>query len=260
MRLINTLTLEFKEFLGSDVPKYAILSHTWEAEEVSLQEVRDNLLSPTIKQGYRKIVNFCRLARSEGLAWAWVDTCCIDKTNLAELTESINSMFRWYQDAAICYVYLSDLPTNAELAEALPGCRWFTRGWTLQELLAPKTVQFYDRDWVMRGTKKSLVSNLEAITGIPEAVLIQAVHIYDVSIGTRMSWAAGRETTRLEDTAYCLLGIFDVNMPLIYGEGSKAFRRLQEEIIRQSNDLTIFAWAPSSPWDTPWLPPIAWRG
>ncbi|KAL2128712.1 hypothetical protein VTI74DRAFT_8813 [Chaetomium olivicolor] len=241
MRLINTKKLKFTDFLGT-IPQYTILWHTWGNEKVSLQETDDRILSVTSKEGYQKIVDFCRLAVELGYTWAWVDTCCIDKSNLSELAESINSMFRWYQEAAVCCVFLAVLPGDANLRDALPRCRWFTRGWTLQELLAPSKVQFYDREWTLRGTKANLTSALAAITGIMSPVLNHKMQLQEVCIGTRMSWAADRETTHPEDVAYCLLGIFDVSMPLIYGKGEKAFRRLQEEIIRQSNDLTIFGW------------------
>lgn len=238
-------TLAFKQFFGRR-PPYAILSHTWDGEEVSHQDVRDQIPSLQSKQGYRKLQESCRIAAEQRLEWAWVDTCCIDKTNNAELTESINSMFRWYQQAAACFVYLSDLPATGELKTNLPNCRWFRRGWTLQELLAPEKVQFYDKDWDLRGTKDGLIVKLESITGIPADILTGHASIRQISIADRMSWAANRQTTRPEDVAYCLLGIFDVNLPMIYGEGENAFRRLQEEIIRKSNDMTIFAWQKSN--------------
>jgi hypothetical protein len=247
MRLLKTDTLEFDEFLGPNTPPYAILSHTWEDEEITLREMTDRGPSVTRKKGYRKVADYCLLAAKLGYAWAWVDTCCIDKTNHAELAESINSMFRWYQEAAVCHVFLSDLPANVELQHALRHCRWFTRGWTLQELIAPATVQFYDQAWVLRGTKENLIADLEAITGITKRVLNGSMNLRSFCVAVRMSWAANRQTTRPEDKAYCLLGMFDVNMPMIYGEGEKAFRRLQEEIIRQDNDLTIFAWAGDAP-------------
>ncbi|KAK4665508.1 hypothetical protein QC763_0063180 [Podospora pseudopauciseta] len=245
MRLLNTRTLAFKQFFGRR-PPYAILSHTWDGEEVSHQDVRDQIPSLQSKQGYRKLQESCRIAAEQRLDWAWVDTCCIDKMNNAELTESINSMFRWYQQAAACFVYLSDLPATGELKTNLPNCRWFRRGWTLQELLAPEKVQFYDKDWNLRGAKDGLIVKLESITGIPADILTGHASIRQISIADRMSWAANRQTTRPEDVAYCLLGIFDVNLPMIYGEGENAFRRLQEEIIRKSNDMTIFAWQKSN--------------
>jgi hypothetical protein len=143
MRLINTSTGRFEEFIGRNIPKYAILSHTWEEEEVSFKDTSDP--SCKSKKGYSKIAMTCRLAAEAGLGYAWVDTCCIDKSSSAELTEAINSMFQWYGRAAICYVYFSDMVPSASLETGLQGCRWFTRGWTLQELIAPKKIDFFDQ-------------------------------------------------------------------------------------------------------------------
>ncbi|KAK4186942.1 HET-domain-containing protein [Podospora australis] len=236
MRLINTATLIFEEFIGSHIPPYAILSHTWEDDEVTFSDFarpyRDR------KAGWDKIAQSCRLALKEGLRYAWVDTCCIDKSSSAELTEAINSMFRWYGRAKVCYAYLADLEPGKEMKD----CRWFTRGWTLQELIAPKDVYFFDGNWKSIGTKVGMVATLSAITGINIAVLKGWHQLQDVAVAVKMSWAARRNTTRIEDTAYCLLGIFDVNIPLLYGEEMKAFRRLQEEIIKSTADFSIFAW------------------
>lgn len=187
------------------------------------------------------------MAREAGLLYVWVDTCCIDKTSSAELTEAINSMFQWYKDAVVCYAWLADLlPGSSLLAEdrnsSFKDCRWFTRGWTLQELIAPREVKFYDQEWTFRGTKADLSDTISSITRINTQVLQNIELLYRLPIAQRMSWAANRQTTRIEDTAYCLLGIFDVNMPLLYGEGLKAYARLQEEIVRESNDLSLFAW------------------
>lgn len=151
-------------------------------------------------------------------------------------------MFQWYKDAVECYVFLSDLPVGTTPSEGFAGCKWFTRGWTLQELIAPTTVHFYNQSWKYLGTKKQFCDEISLITNINKEVLKGSAALWNVSVATRMSWAAHRETTRTEDVAYCLLGIFEVNMALIYGEGPNAFRRLQEEIVRRSNDLTIFAW------------------
>ena len=242
MRLINAATLRLEDYLD-DVPPYAILSHTWGDEEVSFQDISHPTSVPTAKAGYSKIVESSRLARQLGHKHIWIDTCCIDKTSSAELTESINSMFRWYKEAQVCLAYLSDLESSTAVTEdSLGNCRWFTRGWTLQELLAPRALYFYDRTWTYRGTKEEYTAELSAITGIQPGALQGTRHLSDYSVATRMSWAAHRKTTRLEDTAYALLGIFDTNLPLIYGEGSNAFRRLQEEIVKRSNDMTIFAW------------------
>lgn len=166
-------------------------------------------------------------------------SCCIDKTSTAELSEAINSMFRWYRNAAVCYAYLADVEEISQLADS----RWLTRGWTLQELVAPKDLRFYTTDWKYLGSKgdPQLLDSLSRATHIERSVLSTG-QFENVTIAKRMSWAAGRETTRVEDSAYCLLGIFDVNMPLLYGEGRKAFRRLQEEILKVSDDHTLFAW------------------
>jgi hypothetical protein len=254
MRLINTKTLELREFVSDEeLPRYAILSHTWGDEEVTFQEL-SKLKSSSgtecrAKSGFLKIEQTCRLARDRDIKYAWVDTCCIDKTSSAELTEAINSMFRWYEKAFTCFIYLSDLEkhTSISIYGRFRACRWFSRGWTLQELIAPKTALFYDKKWTLRGTKEELSSILHTITGIDEGILRGAASLGHVPVARRMSWASGRQTTRVEDTAYALLGIFDVNMPLVYGEGEKAFQRLQEEIIKERNDLSIFAWTASSP-------------
>ncbi|KAK0644217.1 heterokaryon incompatibility protein-domain-containing protein [Cercophora newfieldiana] len=242
MRLLDVSNVgNTEEFVGSGIPRYAILSHTWEDEEVAFQQLGDPQSRP--KKGYAKIERTCDLAARHGFSFAWVDTCCIDKSSSAELSEAINSMFYWYQQADVCYVYLSDLDPEATLSSDLRHCRWFTRGWTLQELIAPRNVRFYDSTWTFRGTKVDLSSLIEEITGIPEDILHHRTEPSDYAVAQRMSWASRRETTRVEDTAYCLLGIFDVHMSPRYGEREKAFLRLQNVIIEQSApDATILAW------------------
>ncbi|KAK7894805.1 hypothetical protein LTR67_005544 [Exophiala xenobiotica] len=243
MRLLNTKTLRLKEFVSTEGVKYAILSHRWEDEEVSLQQLVVGDVRG--KLGYVKIQRFCGLAAKDGYEWAWVDTCCIDKSSSAELQEAINSMYRWYRDADLCYVYLSDVKSVEDLGKSA----WFTRGWTLQEMIAPDNATFYNWQWEPMGTKTSLAEVLSEISGVPTPVLDRAGggdrrHLLDYwSVAQRMSWASKRVTTRTEDRAYCLMGLFDVNMPMLYGEGHKAFRRLQEEIIRTSDDQSIFAWS-----------------
>jgi len=251
MWLINTTTLQLKEFYPSKAPPYAILSHTWGDDEVTFRDMASP--SATTKKGYAKIIQTCRLASGQNLAYAWIDTCCIDKSSSAELTESINSMFKWYEKAEVCYAFLEDLPPGGMDRDAFGSCRWFTRGWTLQELLAPRRLHFYDMEWTVVGFKDDLVDSITAITRIPVDVITGKRPISDYCVGSRMSWSAGRQTTREEDRAYSLLGIFGIAMPLIYGEGPGAFRRLQEEIIRRFNDLTIFGWE-LPPSQTPRLP------
>jgi len=241
MRLINTSTLQPTEFVGSNLPEYGILSHTWETNEATFEDARVGLLRSGKSLGIQKVRKACELARADNLDYCWIDTCCIDKSSSSELTEAINSMFQWYASARVCYAFLSDLRSDDGI-DALTGCRWFTRGWTLQELIAPKTLRFYDESWVLRGTKLDHAALVSEITSVDESILLRHKGLDSIPVGRRMSWAAGRQTTRLEDMAYSLLGIFGVNMPLIYGEGEKAFMRLQEEIIRQNNDLSIFLW------------------
>ncbi|KAH8776236.1 heterokaryon incompatibility protein-domain-containing protein [Hyaloscypha finlandica] len=203
MRLINTTTFKLEEFIDNDVPPYAILSHTWAKEEASFQEMQgcDEIVRK--KEGYNKIKQCCEIAKSDGFNHAWIDTCCIDKTSSSELSEAINSMYRWYSTADVCYVYLSDVPSAGDPkadGSDFSRSRWFTRGGSTEK----------------------------------------------ASIAQRMSWAANRETTRPEDLAYSLMGLFHVYMPMIYGEGGEhAFLRLQEEILKISDDESIFAWTSS---------------
>jgi hypothetical protein len=257
MWLINTSTMLLEFFTNAEDPKYAILSHTWEDEEVSFQEFA-NLDKAKEKAGYAKIDQTCRIAKSQGLQYAWVDTCCIDKTSSAELTEAINSMFQWYRQSDVCYAYIADLPpcqqTDTVAAKldwlsisASKSYRWFTRGWTLQELIAPQRLEFYDKDWEYRGDKKGMLAELEQYTGIDVPVLENSGLLSGMPVARKMSWASSRQTTRVEDMAYCLLGIFNVHMPMIYGEGSRAFIRLQEEISKETNDLSLFAWTARAP-------------
>lgn len=232
--------------MGIQIPPYAILSHTWGDGEATFQDFADPKAA-VLAKGFAKIKYTCRRARQNGMGYAWVDTCCIDKTSSAELTEAINSMFQWYASSAVCYAYLADLGPNDAVDTAKPASefacsRWFTRGWTLQELIAPQIVKFYDRDWKFRGTKAGLSRAVSAVTGIDEEVLRDSSTLFGIPVARKMSWAAGRQTTRLEDIAYSLLGIFNMNMAMLYGEGEKAFIRLQEEIVKETNDLTIFAW------------------
>ena len=239
MRLLNTETRHLNEFYGDEIPKYAILSHTWESEEILFTDI--GTLAATEKTGYQKFDSTCKKAISNGYRYVWIDTCCIDKSSSAELSESINSMFEWYFKADKCYVYLADV-SKAYFKETFSSAKWFTRGWTLQELIAPYNVFFYDRDWKFLGTKHDLITEIRARTSIDSTTLRYPLAFRKRSIAKRMSWASRRTTTRKEDMAYCMLGLFDIHMPMLYGEGNAAFRRLQEEIIRTSDDQTILVW------------------
>lgn len=249
MRLINTATLQLESFPRFDrpqIPPYAILSHRWGADEISLQEMQTPTPSLTSKLGYQKVVKCSAVAASFGFEYIWIDTCCIDKTNNVELTEAINSMFNYYRDADVCYAYLADVPSDDDASAEGSGFRrssWFTRGWTLQELIAPESVTFYGGDWRDIGTKSSLEKLIAEITLItPFALNRYATSSSKFSVAQKMAWASNRRTERIEDMAYCLMGLFGVNMPLIYGEGQNAFKRLQLELLKESNDQSIFAW------------------
>lgn len=262
MRLLNTETYKILEFFDANVPKYAILSHTWGSEEVTYQDIVHSIekARQSKPQGFAKIEGACAIAKSEGFDYIWIDTCCIDKTSSAELSEAINSMYAWYRESAICYAYLIDVkrvehPTleagkrNFDEVE-FGASRWFTRGWTLQELIAPSEVIFYSGDWHYLGRKSFHKDVISSITGIDVRILAGADPSL-IAVARKMSWASHRTTTRIEDTAYCLMGLFSISMPLIYGEGKKAFLRLQEEIIKTVDDQSIFAWTiPKPMYDT----------
>ncbi|KAM5530691.1 hypothetical protein V8D89_015663 [Ganoderma adspersum] len=277
MRVIDTETGEFVEFVDSSAaPLYAILSHTWEQapkQEQSYQDVvkiqkkrgvHSHQLSPALpapylpltSNGHRSIWDFdsglsdkirraCEIARRDGYHYIWIDSCCIDKTSSSELSEAINSMFNWYRDGQVCYAFLSDVPSHDDIEIEHAGfrrSRWFTRAWTLQELIAPRVVIFFSQEWEPLGTKDALADVVEDITHIDRAILTHKKGLAEESVAERMRWAAKREATRVEDEAYSLLGIFGITMPTLYGEGAYSFRRLQEEILQRIPDQSLFAW------------------
>ncbi|KAI1142576.1 HET-domain-containing protein [Hypoxylon sp. FL0543] len=269
MRLLQVYTRELKEYNGGFIPPYAILSHTWGKHEVTFQDLTK--LDHKSFQGYTKVEGCCQQAAKDGLQYVWIDTCCIDKSSSAELSEGINSMFQWYKNSAVCYVYLSDVLANDDpfsTASDFRQSRWFRRGWTLQELLAPMELAFFDTNWdeiqigrINRsshlsrvGPRSSAIQNqahylnrlgllrlLSDITNIPKKAL-DTGDFSQFCAAARFAWAADRETTRVEDRAYSLLGLLEVNMPLVYGEGNKAFKRLQEEVIKSRDDDSLLAW------------------
>ncbi|KAF4998771.1 hypothetical protein FGRMN_2912 [Fusarium graminum] len=298
MRLLNIRTLRLESFSGAeiDIPQYAILSHTWGDDEITFQDItQQSLIQLKNRKSYSKIQGCCAQARRDALDYVWIDTCCIDKASSAELSEAINSMFKWYQQASLCYVFLNDFtpalsyrPFLTRRGEEISiekkdtsffKCRWFTRGWTLQELIAPRHVDFFNYNWVRFGSRDhELLDRICQRTGVwPQLfdeprcscakhfarcivrdgicqecrridTLPETLDSFAVSI--KMSWAASRVTTRKEDAAYCVLGLFNLNMPMLYGEGDKAFSRLQQAIIRQSKDQSLLLWR-TGPFDTP---------
>ncbi|KAI1312804.1 hypothetical protein F5Y03DRAFT_381539 [Xylaria venustula] len=263
MRLLNVETRELKEFIGDEIPRYAILSHTWGEEEVTFQDLQHR--SHKEKHGYAKIEQTCRLAAVDRLRWIWVDTCCIDKSSSAELSEAINSMFEWYQEAEVCYAFLADVSSSKpgdNIEEAFRNARWLTRGWTLQEFLAPSPIRLFNSTW-----QKLEPSNFPSIfdphqfdeceldagkldgsdlDNFESELLLHFTGIDKrnwkaADVPTILSWAARRRTSRQEDMAYCLLGLLDVKMPLLYGEGAEAFPRLLEELMKKSNSHGVLA-------------------
>jgi hypothetical protein len=235
------------EYVGRDIPRYAILSHRWGAdhEEVTFRDFMEG--TGKNKAGYRKLTFCGKQAANDGLRFFWIDTCCIDKASSAELSEAINSMFRWYQHADKCYVYLSDVSTSdfARNEQSFQRSSWFTRGWTLQELVAPISVEFFSSDGDQIGDKNSMVQEIHDITRIPIQAL-QGTPLAHFSVDERISWTENRETRREEDAAYCLLGIFDIHMPLLYGEGrTKAFSRLHKGLRESSEDDLYAASSPA---------------
>ncbi|KAL5378399.1 hypothetical protein DPSP01_009158 [Paraphaeosphaeria sporulosa] len=233
--------------LGNSVPAYAILSHTWgtkEEEEVTYQDLQQ--AKGKEKKGYCKLTFCGEQAAKNGLRHFWIDTCCIDKSSSAELSEAITSMFRWYQNSAQCYVYLSDVSTSKRKADhdqfsntwepAFRTSRWFTRGWTLQELIAPHRVTFFSKEGNYLGNKSSLEQLIHDITFVPIPALRNAP-LEEFNVEQRISWIGDRQTTREEDMAYSMLGIVGVSMLPIYGEGKdRALRRLRREIRETSSE------------------------
>lgn len=256
MRLINVETLQLESFYTHwTMPRYAILSHTWGEDEVLFRDMQPATEATKQKLGWKKIAHVCTQAKEDYLDYAWVDTCCIDKTSSAELSEAINSMFAWYQESAVCYVYLVDVdaapvstsgPFREAFQKQLRSSRWFKRGWTLQETIAPHTTEFFSKRWTRLGSLRDLGMIIAEVTTIPLLLLLRETKITSYCAARRMSWASQRKTTRIEDEAYCLLGLFQINLPLLYGERRAAFKRLQHEILRTSGDLSIFAWEQSN--------------
>ncbi|RPD63833.1 HET-domain-containing protein [Lentinus tigrinus ALCF2SS1-6] len=255
--------------------RYAAVSHVWNAlGEPSFQalhtEIERTLGSePDDEQVqayieghgnhafWSKIASACAFARAHGYQYIWIDTCCINKMSSAELSEAVNSMFEWYAQASVCYAYLHDVPDHEYPSgerSKFRSSKWFKRGWTLQELVAPRFVVFLSKDWTVLGTKHVLARVIEEITHISRAVLTHEESLDAVSIAERMSWASERQTTRVEDEAYSLLGIFGIHMPTIYGEGNQAFIRLQEEILRRIPDQSLFAISPPATVYVPGFP------
>lgn len=241
--------LTFTDYLRpGDIPSYAILSHTWgkPQDEVTYLDIAECRVGFTTKPGYHKLEFCLEQAERDGLHYVWIDTCCIDKRDYTELSREIHSMYRWYLNSKKCYVYLADISTrkrnhhgelrpiaNSEIA----GSRWFTRGWTLQELLAPTSVEFFSHSREYLGTRQDLASVIAARTGIAEDVLMGTAPVARHTRKARLSWIANRRTTYPEDKAYCLIGLLEVSMTLTPGETEEqSMRRLRRAMIEACQD------------------------
>jgi hypothetical protein len=258
-RLPGSSDFSLVERFGEDIPPYAILSHTWgsDEDEVTFTGLQD--AQSKQKSGYFKLLFCAEQAAEDKLQFFWVDTCCIDKSSSAELSEAINSMFKWYERAERCYVLLSDVEadeplgdsTQSELTQKFQNSRWFQRGWTLQEMLAPRIVEFFSKNRTRLGDKETLLQTLHSTTRIPTLAL-QGTPLQQFSVNERMSWMKGRQTKREEDVAYSLLGLLGVHMPLLYGEGrSKALARLRHEAENLLDDRAPSKLPASLPWTVP---------
>lgn len=247
MRLINSRTFELRSLPPHEIPDYVILSHRWESEEITYGNILQNPISdedsPTRQLGgFSKVKGTCKLASEDGYSWVWIDSCCIDKESSADVDKAINSMWAYYAKSNICYVYMADIPdTQAGWSKSFRNSAWFTRGWTLQELIAPVYIEFYAADWSLIGTKFERFEEIAEITTVDRDLLAQNKSIDGYTTAERFSWAAHRQVTQEEDEAYSLLGLFHIHMPMLYGEGrSRAFARLQEAIYLSTCDDSIF--------------------
>jgi hypothetical protein len=252
------------ERIDGNIPPYAILSHTWgsEEDEVTFLDLQNERVKEAKKiLGYSKLVFCSKQAAKDELEFFWIDTCCIDKSSSVELSEAINSMFKWYQKAQKCYVLLSDVTlyepvqdiSQEEWAKIFQNSRWFRRGWTLQEMLAPRVVEFFSRTGVRLGDKVSLLQALHQRTQVPLPAL-RGDALSQFSIDDRISWMDGRQTKREEDVAYSLSGLLGVHMSLLYGEGrEKALARLRRKAERSLQDRE----SPKSPALRPWTVPFS---
>lgn len=247
-------TWVLEDFSGPRVPFYAVFSHTWgsDEEEVKFEDLVNGqqTYDSTSKSGFEKL-RFCHAqAEKDGLLYFWIDTCCIKKSDSSELQRSLASMFFWYQRATRCYALLSDVSihdsdgaSERKWERAFAKSRWFKRGWTLQELLAPSSVYFFSWENILIGDKKDLAATISNVTQIPDSAL-SGVEMSRFSKDERMAWTTGRTTTVPEDNAYCLIGIFDVELHMLYAEGdynkrkAAALNKLHKAIAESKIDNT----------------------
>ncbi|KAF1965815.1 HET-domain-containing protein [Bimuria novae-zelandiae CBS 107.79] len=243
--------LVLTDFRGKAIPPYAILSHRWSDSEILLEDIASGAYKDR-QEGYRKLKFCAKQAFQDKLQFFWIDTCCIDRWDLRERSKAINSMFQWYKNATRCYVFLSDVSLStatestatessqrSDWEAAFRASAWFTRGWTLQELIAPVSVEFFTYEGQRIGDKASLDELLHAITSIPLKAL-RNCPLEHFTISERERWAENRRTTEEEDIIYCLLGVLGISVPTVYGEGKESARsRLQAEVEAANNVPSI---------------------
>ncbi|KAG6357417.1 hypothetical protein INS49_013294 [Diaporthe citri] len=240
MWLINVVTLQRREFTSS-TPPYAILSHVTEQNEASSEDFAHIHMETT-----EIIQRACGEARNAGSEWLWNFAACVDKRSCAAQSEAINSLAQIYRDCEYNIIYLEDLDCklvdDEAVRERLAACRWIKNVWAIPQIIFPRVAYLYSSDWNQIGTKRSLIPLLSSIIGIDQPVLENSDCLEDYSIARRMSWASHMSAPRMEDSAYALLGLFDISMSILYGQGSKAFLRLQENILMDTDDYSLFAW------------------
>ena len=271
IRLLDTYTGQFEE-KDPKRTKYAIFSHTWDHKQgeqkyAELRKIQQRYPTlPRPMEQWReaqqvpgsiwddpklshKIRKACELARNEGYHHIWIDFCCIDKTNSTELARAIRSMYAWYAGAGICYVHLADVFFTKSLEDSRKAtppdfrkARWFTRAWTLQELIAPRQVHFVSKGWKLLGTKDSLLQRVVDITSIHRDALLHRKPLNEFSVAQRLSWAVGRKATQPQDRTYSLVGIFNIDIPAGHDNPELAFQQLQVAIMKSIPDQSLFAW------------------
>lgn len=249
MRFLHTKTFVLHDFTGPP-SSYAVFFHAHGSDDIGFEDFSKPQML-LCKDGFHRLWQACSRARNHGSEWLWSDAVCIDRGSSTALTEAFNSLARIYQHCIFSIIYLEDLPCSdcvgGGLEKRLAKCAWLRNVWVLPQLIFPKHSFIYDRDWAEIGTKASLARQLSLVTSIEQSVLINPAALGEYSVAKRMSWASHLEASRPEDRSFALLGILGVHMPIVYGEGQKAFIRLQEEILRDTNDYSLFAWRPEVP-------------
>ncbi|KAI9164067.1 Vegetative incompatibility protein [Paramyrothecium foliicola] len=273
MKFLHTTSLQPVSWLDRPPSEYAIFSyHYWNAQSTRPSIITNSNRTPALAgtengdldsdkaQFDKNVAQACDQARIRNIDYIWIYALCVNAVSSADINEAVVGSFRLIWDAALCIVHLSDLTPLPEGGEAkslegldteISRCRWFTRGWTLQELVAARSVEFFDSGWNHRFSKnplsaRPLLEEVSRISNVDASVLAQRETLFLTSLGRRIWWAARRETSRPEDVAYCLVGICGIQGQLTprYGEGGhSAFLRLQEKILKSTNDLSILAWA-----------------